>query len=246
MSTDKQSKINKLLGLQPSGVVLTSSWLTKQGYSPELLRRYRDSQWLISVGTGAMIRANDRVDYLGAIYSLQRQLGLSVHPAAKTALSLQGKTHFLDFAEKEIFLFGNTKENLPAWFMNYDWGVKINYYTSSFLPPDAGMTSIEKKDSFSVKVSSSSRALMECLYLAPQTQDLMECFQLMQGLNNLQPVKTQLLLEQCTSVKVKRLFLYLAEKAGHAWFKHLKLEQIDLGEGKRSLVKNGMYIKNIK
>src|SRR5680860_230228 len=106
MSTNKATKINKLLSLQPPGVVLTSSWLSGQGYSPELLKKYRQSQWLVSIGTGAMIRANDRVDYLGAINSLQQQLHLSVHPAAKTALSLQGKVHYLDFAEKEIFLFG--------------------------------------------------------------------------------------------------------------------------------------------
>ncbi|SKB74004.1 Transcriptional regulator, AbiEi antitoxin, Type IV TA system [Salegentibacter holothuriorum] len=246
MSTNKPSKINKLLGLQPPGVVLTSNWLSEQGYSPELLRKYRNSQWLFSIGTGAMIRANDQIDYLGAIYSLQQQLNLSIHPGAKTALSIQGRIHFLDFSEKEIYLFGNAKESLPVWFVNYDWGVKINYYTSSFLPADVGMILTEKKENFDLKISSPARAIIECLFLAPQSQDLMECFQIMQGLNNLHPQKTQQLLELCTSVKVKRLFLYLAEKSGHAWFKYLNVENIDLGKGNRSLVKNGIYIKKYK
>lgn len=43
-------------------------------------------------------------------------------------------------------------------------------------------------------------------------------FELMEGLNNLRPNQVQDLLEKCESVKVKRLFLYLAEKAGHEWF----------------------------
>jgi hypothetical protein len=245
MSTVKQSKINKLLKLQPSGVVLTSSWLVDQGYSPELLRRYRNSQWLTSIGNGAMVRTDDKVDYTGAVFSLQQQLGLSIHPAAKTALSLQGKAHFLDLSQQQVYLFGNTRENLPTWFINYDWGVKINYYTSSFLPANEGMTLIEKNN-FKLSISSPARALMECLFLAPQSQDLMECLQIMQALNNLHPKKVQTLLEQCTSVKVKRLFLYLADRSGHTWFKHLNLEQVDLGKGNRSLVKNGVYIKKYK
>src|SRR5690554_1806191 len=145
MSTGNQSKINKLLGLQPPGVVLTSQWLVEQGYSFELLRKYRNSQWLTSIGTGAMIRTNDQVDYLGAIFSLQQQLGLSVHPAAKTALSLQGKVHFIDFIGQQVYLFGHKKEILPVWFRNYNWGVEINYHTSSFLPAHEGLTTIDRK-----------------------------------------------------------------------------------------------------
>lgn len=241
MSTVNPSKINKLLKLQPHGVVLTSSWLVDQGYSPELLRKYRNSQWLTSIGTGAMIRVNDKVDYLGAIFSMQEQLGLGIHPAGKTALSLQGKAHFLDFSQQTIYLFGGRKESLPAWLVNYDWGVKINYYTTSFLPADEGMTTF-RKDNFELSISSPARALMECLFIAPQSQDLMECLQIMQGLNNLPPKHTQNLLERCTSVKVKRLFLYLAERCDHTWFKQLNIKQIDLGKGNRSLVKNGIYI----
>ena len=33
----------------------------------------------------------------------------------------------------------------------------------------------------------------------------------------------------------------MAEKVGHSWFKHLHLDKIDLGIGKRSIVKNGVY-----
>lgn len=190
-----------------------------------------------------MIRENDQVGYLGAIFSIQHQLGLSTHPAAKTALSLQGKAHFLDFTQQQVFLFGYSKENLPLWFQKYDWGVKIKYYTTSFLPTDEGMTTL-RHDNFELSISSPVRALMESLFLAPQSQDLMECFQIMQGLNNLHPKRTQNLLERCTSVKVKRLFFYLAERCNHTWFKHLNVENIDLGKGNRSLVKVEFIYQN--
>lgn len=239
------SKINKLLQLQPAGVVLTSGWLSQSGYSPELLRNYRKSHWLEAIGNGAMIRQNDSVDYLGGVYALQQQLNLAVHPGAKTALSMLGKTHYLNLGANVVYLFGKEKERLPAWFKNYNWGSEIKHITTSFLPADAGLIEKEHK-SFSVKIASAARAMMECLYLAPQNQNVFECFEIMQGLTSLSPRTTQDLLEGCTSVKVKRLFLYLAEKAGHDWFNHLNMNQINLGHGNRSLVKNGFFVKKYK
>ncbi|HMQ05622.1 MAG TPA: type IV toxin-antitoxin system AbiEi family antitoxin domain-containing protein, partial [Pyrinomonadaceae bacterium] len=54
--------------------------------------------------------------------------------------------------------------------------------------------------------------------------------------------QVQSLLEKSTSIKVNRLFLYLAEKAGHRWFNQLKPELVNLGSGKRSIVKRGIYV----
>jgi hypothetical protein len=67
--------------------VALSSWLMKSGYSFDLQKRYRESGWLESIGTGAMIRAGDRVDWEGAIYALQKQAGLNIHPGGRSALA---------------------------------------------------------------------------------------------------------------------------------------------------------------
>ena len=63
----------------------------------------------------------------------------------------------------------------------------------------------------------------------------------MEMLSLVPPFKVQELLEDCKSIKVKRLFLYMAEKAGHDWLKMLDLSKISLGTGKRATVKNGVY-----
>jgi hypothetical protein len=65
----------------------------------------------------------------------------------------------------------------------------------------------------------------------------------MEGLNNLSPKLVQSLLENCQSIKVKRLFLYMAEKAKHPWLTYLDITKIDLGKGKRSIVKSGAFIE---
>jgi len=241
MSTEKESKINTLLSSQPLGSVLCSSWLVDQGYSLALQKRYKKSQWFDSIGTGALIRHADDVDYLGGIYALQTQLGLFVHPAAKTALSLLGKTHYLALSTKKAQLFGGSTESLPLWFKKRDWNLNIECKLTSFLPPELGLVEIEHKN-FKVKISSPARAVMECLYLAPKSQPLLEVFELMEGLNNLRPAAVQQLLEACTSVKIKRLFLYLADKAGHEWLSYIKLDRVDLGSGKRAIVSDGVYV----
>jgi len=241
MSTITKTKINHLLSTQPAEVVLTSSWLAKQGYSYDLQKRYRKSLWLDSIGTGALVRHGEKVDYLGAIYALQSQLGLSVHPAAKTALSLQGKVHYLELSTKRVKLFGDDGESLPLWFKNYDWGVKLDNKLTSFLPANLGLVDYEHKG-FKVKISSSSRAIFECLYLTPKTQPLFEVYELMESLNNLRPKSVQILLEECSSIKVKRLFLYMADKAEHEWLNFVNLDNVDLGSGKRSIVRGGVYV----
>ena len=67
---------------------------------------------------------------------------------------------------------------------------------------------------------------------------------LMEGLANLSPGRLQKLLRDCRSVKVKRLFFYFADRHQHAWLKRLDKEAIDLGQGKRMLVKGGKLDKN--
>jgi hypothetical protein len=61
----------------------------------------------------------------------------------------------------------------------------------------------------------------------------------MQALGNLRPGHVTTLLRACTSVKVKRLFLALAERHRHPWLPHLNLDGVDLGKGKRMLEPGG-------
>lgn len=242
---EKEQKINRLLNSQPSGVVYLSSWLTGNGFSTQLLNRYKKSNWLYSIGTGAWMRVGEKPTYQGALFALQQQSNSNIHLGGKTALSLLGKAHYLELSTQQITLFGGSKENLPTWFSKYNWGLKVNYYSSLFLPAKIGLQTLEQ-GTFSLQISNPIRAMLECLYLVPKKQELVECYEIMEGLNNFRPKQVQELLEACSSIKVKRLFLYMAEKAQHDWFNYLNLEKINLGKGKRSLVKDGAYISKYR
>ncbi len=241
MLTENRTKINQLLAMVPQGVVLQSSWLLSEGYSLNLQKYYRNSGWLKALENGAMFRSNNQPEYEGGIYALQQQSGLSIHPGGRSALALQGKAHYIELNTTQIWLFGGEKEKLPTWFRKHKWNQQIQYKASSFLPKELGLTEFSLAG-FSIKISSPARAIIECLYLAPENFDLVESYELMENLNDLRPTLVQELLEACTSIKVKRLFLFMAEKLNHSWFKHLNLSKVDLGNGKRSLVKEGVYI----
>lgn len=241
MSTENKTKINQLLSTIPPNVVLQSSWLINEGYSLDLQKYYRKSGWLKAFENGAMYRNNIQPEYEGGVYALQKQSELSVHPGGRTALALQGKAQYLELNTAQIWLFGGEKEKLPTWFSKHKWNQNVHYKASSFLPKELGLTEFSLAG-FSIKVSSPARAIMECLYLAPEKFDIVECYELMENLNDLRPTIVQELLEACTSIKVKRLFLLMAEMLNHSWYKYLNLSNIDLGKGKRSLVKEGVYV----
>jgi hypothetical protein len=240
MGTNSETKINQLLQHLPPGTVLLASWLTKNGYSRDLQHRYLKSGWLTSIGYGAMKRTGETIDVTGALYSLQVQARKSVHIGGRTALSMQGLSHYLELYQKETLLFAPGGVVLPAWFTKNKWDTKLVLVHSSMLPPDIGLKDFDEK-SYSVKISEPARAFMECLELAPEKFDLQEAWQIMEGLSSLIPENVMELLVQCNSVKVARLFLFLAEKAGHSWYKYISTDSLNLGKGKRSIFPGGVY-----
>lgn len=240
MSTTNEIKIKKLLDLHVPGTIMLASWLEKNGFSRELQHRYQRSGWLESIGAGAFKRPNERVNWQGALLTMQNQAKLPVFAGGPTALSLNGYSHYLRNESENIYLFSPLKTNLPKWFKNHTWDSPVKHVKTSFLPANLALSKFQVNQ-FSIMISSSERAFFESLYLTPEKQDMVEIYQVLTGLVNLRPQIIQKLLEECSSVKVKRLFLYMAKKANHQWFQFLDLSKINLGAGDRSVVKNGLY-----
>lgn len=242
MSTEKEIKINKLLQKAPHDAVWLASWLVQNDISHDLQKRYVKSGWLEKIGTGAFKRKGEDVDWLGGVYAIQKQAHKSIHIGGLTALNLQGFAHYLRSSE-EYQLFSPKRHNLPEWFKDYHWNnAAISLYRTSFLGNVKNSLQEYEQPNFTVTIASPERAILEALYLCPKKADLVEVYQIFEGMVNLRPKVLQALLEDCSSVKVKRLFFYMAKKADHQWRKFLNLDKIDLGKGKRSLDKGWLYI----
>lgn len=129
-----------------------------------------------------MKRIGDEIRIDGGLYALQEQLKLSVHIGGPSALSRLGRSQYLELDSNQIYLFGSAKESLPKWFREYKWGLQVNNHASSFLPSAFGMTELITGN-LSLKVSSPSRAVLECLYLAPSEMSYMECYTIQMTIN---------------------------------------------------------------
>ena len=246
MTRNKESKINHFLVTAPSGVVLTSSWLKEQGVSAKLAWWYVHSGLLEKLGTNAYKKAGDHVTWAGAINAVQTQLAAPIHVGGKTALHLLGLGHFVPMqGTQQIMLFAPTTTKIPKWLLANAWNAEFEIYKSSLFSDEQGL--VERSiNGINLKISSPERAALELLYLYPQHQSWSEIIHLIENLTQLRPKVIQALLEDCHSIKVKRLFLHLSEQFNHLWLSSLDITKIDLGTGKRVLGDGGKYFPKYK
>ncbi len=243
---NNETKINLLLQSLPKGSVLLPSWLLSKGYSYALQQAYRKSGWLKTISKGAMLRSGDTPVLAGALSALQNIENLPIHVGGRSALELQGFAHYLQINSYETTLYVSGRAKIPLWFTANNWGVKTTIFRLSLFEDEMlGLIDFTEGELL-MKISNPARAMMECLALCPDKFPLIESFELMEGMASLRPDKVQELLENCKSIKTKRLFLYFAEKANHKWFRYLDLDKIDLGKGNRSLVESGVLVPKYK
>lgn len=246
--TPNQGKLSELLGKWPKGAVAVQSWLDKREIPRQLADRYCRFGWLSRVGRGAYARLNETVEWTGGLYALQQQLGLPIHAGGKTALELQGYAHYIPMRSGGVkWLFGPPKAKPPRWFLKRDWGDRPRYVATNLFEssPELGLTKKQIED-YEIRLSAPERAILELLDQLPKSQGFEEAQQLMEGLATLRPELVQQLLESCRSIKVKRLFLLLAEICGHQWLSSVNLSNVNLGKGKRLLVKGGHFDKKFQ
>lgn len=244
MSIENRQKINHLLSNWPDGVVYTSRWLTAHGYSLQLIKRYELSGWIRRLGQGAYLKLSDKAKLSGAVYSLQEQLRLLIHIGGVSALELSGLAQYIPIHDPSKYfktLYNTTKVNskLPKWFK--EAFPNCNYRHYYLFENEIGLEE-RKVDGINIMVSSPERAILEVLALIPDKFEFYHAFELCENLQLLRPELVQGLLQECVSVKVKRLFLYFADVHNLPCFSHLDINSINLGKGKRSIVSGGHFV----
>jgi len=85
--------------------------------------------------------------------------------------------------------------------------------------------------------------MFELLSVAPKKFSIQESMYLMECFTSAHPERANELLRACTSIKVKRLFLALADECNHQWVQELNLKKVVLGRGPRNLVPGGRMHK---
>lgn len=254
------------VSLVPYGFVVTRSWLMDQGIGRHTVDNWLKSGQIIPVARGVCRRPDvNKLTWQGVVCSLQR-MGSDLMPGGLTALTLLGMAHYLSpTAHRTVHLYGG--DNLPGWadtllpgthFTRHSGkrlfrgaGAKCDVYTMKRDPAATHNQLSEFSTCFAwgpeewpVAISTPERAILEVLLDVPKRISLEHAEHLLQGLPTLSPQRLSRLLECCTNVKVKRLFLWLAEKNKSPWLKRIDLgkfgmESGALGSGKRVIAKAG-------
>jgi hypothetical protein len=182
---------------------------------------------------------------MGGVFALQSQLGMRVHVGGVTALHLKGFGQYIPLGGSElVYLFSDAQEKLPSWFRQRPWKNPVAYHCVRLFDnsQDVGFFDADR-GSFAVRASSPERAILEVMHLATTNDAFDYALELFEGLTTLRPTVLQKLLEECRSVKVKRLFLWAGEQANYGWFERLDASRVDLGKGKRTIYSGGKLDK---
>lgn len=264
MATQITGKLNWLEQHLPEGLLVDAAWMTKHGYSTALRSQYVSGGWLEQPVRGVYRRPRGSLTWQQVVISLQTLLECPLIVGGRTALELQGYAHYLPQVIKGVHLYG--PKSPPGWLfklpldLSFVWHNDIRLFRNE--PITRGLSSlswnledgeVRSNDpihaNFTIKpwgqwewpltLSTPERAVFELLDELPARETFHQVDKLMEGLSNLSPRRLQKLLADCRSIKVKRLFFFFADRHQHAWLKLLRKEKIDLGKGKRMLVKGG-------
>ncbi|MGB0132734.1 type IV toxin-antitoxin system AbiEi family antitoxin domain-containing protein [Dokdonella sp.] len=247
MSEGKRQSLNRLLADHAPGSLLPTSWLTSHGYADNLLPKYVAGGWLESAGYGVYRRTGAESTWADAVYALQKLLQLPLHVGGLSALDWSGFSHFMRPGPKPVVIYGPKRP--PKWAPHVVPRHRLEWHSDSLFdfPLDA---SIKERALVELQpvgerhwllFSSEERAILEMLDETPTRASVHEADAIFAGLVRLRPARLDTLLACCTRYKVKRLFLALAHRHNHAWLKRLNVAAVDLGRGKRAMLRGGKY-----
>ena len=220
----------------------THFWFKSYGINRQAVHQSVKNKLIRKLGGGAYIKAKDKLNWQSAVWTAQKELKLPFHVAGQTALELQGLGHFVKIGKPFAYMVKTDHMRVPVWLKNNHWGVVFHFRNSSLFPPDLALMKYNKSK-FHFILSSRERAIMEMishLELGNSFETLERYFE---GLLNLRGFLVQKLLENCSSIKVKRVFLYMADKLKLPIMKNLNTRRIQLGHGKRVISHKGKLNK---
>ena len=197
------------------------------------------------IGQGIYQRAGERANWLGGVRLLQEELQKPFYVSGRTALELEGHAHYAPLSKTPmVFLTTYEKHRLPIWFKKTNFGCDFNIMNSKLFSDKFFAINKSKilnnylsETGFKIKISCRELAILELLNILDLSHSFETAENYMSGLVGMRKSILQPLLENCRSVKVKRLFLYLSERIGHSYIEQIDVTRIDLGKGKRQLVK---------
>ena len=223
--------------------VHTYSWFESHGISRQSVHQCLNNKLIKKLGGGTYIKANDKLNWQAAIFTAQKELKLPLHVSGQSALEMQGSGHFIQLGKKPlVYIIKREEIRIPIWLKKNDWSVKFRFKTASLFSSDLGLIEYDQSK-FHFTLSSKERAIMEMIDRLDLTDSFETLERYFEGLLDLRSSLVQQLLENCSSIKVKRVFLHMADKLQLPIIKKINVRRVELGRGKRVVSKKGKLDK---
>ncbi len=238
-----RSKNLKKLFVFSKEIPVTTEKLKKVGISSSLARKYKESEWIESIGTGAFKFPGSSLTIEGLLHALQEDLALNIYAGAKTALELAGVRHYYREMEKK-YLFTDRKTNLPLWVKHYQWGGDLRLIRSSKWNRETFLFSPGTKD-FDFYIASKELAILQQIELINRGESFLETARLFEILDSLNVDLVNEMLREA-SVKTKRIILFLTDFYDHPWKTSLNRDIIMPLNSVITIEKGGKYLKDYR
>lgn len=247
----------------PPGLLVDSAWLQALGISRTSIHDYVQRGWLERVAPRVYRRTSGAsgggvLRWEAAVISAQRFASASFHVGGITALELLGLGHFAKLGSERAVHLYDPEGSIPTWLPKLPTKTKFELHRRRLFAdtalgvdwrrldlgtarlggvvalPEAG----EPWDHY-LRIAGAERATIEMMEGLPDSPTFDHADVIFESLTNLRPKLLTQLLEDCTSIRAKRTFLFFADRHQHGWVKHVDRANIELGRGKRQLVAGG-------
>lgn len=228
--------------LPPEGQLVNRAWLKEHGVTRPVVDSWVRLEKLVAVARGLYRRPGPPLKWEQVVYSLN-EMGVPVHVGGRTALELQGLAHYVPLqGVTHVSLYGAVR--VPTWVQTFPGPYKFSVHRRRLftsLPGSAIVSQPFGAWDWPVPYATVELAFLEFLADVGTAADFDFADKFFEGAVTLRPALIRELLLSCSHVLAKRLFLWFAARHQHAWFKKLETAGIDLGQGKRSVIKGGAF-----
>jgi hypothetical protein len=226
----------------PEGQLVNRAWLRARGFNRPRVDYALRAGKLTAVARGVYRRPGPALKWEHVVYSLN-QMDRPVRVGGRSALELQGMAHYLPLGDAQrIDLYGKGK--MPPWVGAFKGPFQFTVQTRRLFDPLPSAAVHQRPFGawdWPIPFSTPELAMVELLAGVRQGADFSMADTFFEAAVNLRPGLLGDVLRACAQVKAKRLFLWFSDRHGHEWRRALETDGIDLGRGKRLLVKGGAY-----
>ena len=263
MERQKRQPLSQMLHKLAPGLLVDSAWLQMQGVSRTSIHDYVRRGWLERVASRVYRRTTahgptGRLRWELAIMSVQSTSAGTLYIGGMTALELHGLSHFARLGnDREVHLY-DPDHAAPTWLATLPTDATLVMHRRGLCTDPllgtgwhrldlgtrrlgAAVPSPDVKEAWDhfVRVAGPERAAIEMMEDVPTSLSFDHADKIFENLATLRPRLVTALLEQCSSIRAKRLFLFFADRHDHSWSKRVDRSHVELARGKRQLVRGG-------